>query len=472
MRKWLPLTAVCIGAFMLLVDTTIVVVALPSIGSDLNTGFEALQWVVDAYTLTLAALLLATGTLADRLGLRRTFLISLGAFAVASLACGLAPTAAWLVASRALQGIAGAALFASSMALLNLAYQGKDRAVAFGVWGAVNGVAAAVGPILGGLLTEHLDWRAVFLVNLPVSIIAIALGANVLHESRHRSEHRFDLTGAALFTVWAASITYALIEAGDAGWTSPDAMVPAGLSVVAIVGFVAVERRRREPLLDLSLFARPAFVGAILAAAFISVAAFSYFVITSVWLQTSLDLDPVAAGAALLPMSGAAFVASAVLARRLHHVAPWAPISVGLVLIGVGAWLQTGLDASSSWSALTLGLAVAGAGVGICLPPLNAAVMSAVPPRRGGMGAGALNTARQVGMALGIAVLGTVFTGALDGAPLTERAAAAEALGDTMTIAAIVGLTGALLAALLISRRAHQPEPVSTASPAGAADRA
>jgi EmrB/QacA subfamily drug resistance transporter len=285
MRKWLPLTAVCIGAFMLLVDTTIVVVALPTMGADLDAGFEALQWVVDAYTLTLAALLLATGTLADRWGLRRTFLISLGAFAIASLACGVAPTVAVLVASRALQGVAGAALFASSMALLNLSYQGKDRAVAFGVWGAVNGAAAAVGPILGGLLTEHVAWQAVFLVNLPVSVIAIALGAKVLQESRHRSAHRFDLTGAALFTIWAASITYALIEAGDAGWTSPDALAPAGLSIAAIVAFIAAERRSREPLLDLTLFTRPAFVGAVLAAVLVSVAAFSYFVCTSMWLQ-------------------------------------------------------------------------------------------------------------------------------------------------------------------------------------------
>ncbi|WP_051393291.1 MFS transporter [Glycomyces arizonensis] len=457
MRKWWPLTAVCLGAFMLLVDVTIVVVALPDMGEDLEADFTGLQWVIDGYALALAALLLTIGSLADRWGLKRTYLVGLAAFTAASLSCGLATSAGALVAARAAQGAAAAAMFASAMALLNIAYRGKDRAVAFGVWGAVNGAAAAAGPVLGGLLTDHFGWQAIFLVNIPIGVIAIALSAKVLRESRHAGAGRFDTAGAALFTAWAVLTTYALIHAGEHGWTDGGTLVPALAGSVALIAFVLVERRRRAPMLDLRLFARPAFTGAMVAALLVSIAAFAYTIYTSLWLQGSLGLDPVDAGLAMLPMSGAALVTSAALARPLHKVPPWTSIGAGLALIGAGGLLQSGLDADSSWTSLTLGLTVTGLGVGLCLPVLNAAAMSAVPPERGGMASGALNTARQIGMALGIAALGTVFTDGLAGGSFAEPGTVATALNRTMVTAGAVGLAGAVLTAVLISRRPKTP---------------
>lgn len=452
---------------MLLVDTTIVVVALPDMGRDLGADLTALQWVVDGYVLSLAALLLTVGSLADRWGLKRTYLVGLVGFAAVSLVCGLATGPAMLVAARIVQGAAAAAMFASAMALLNRAYLGKDRAVAFGVWGAVNGAAAAAGPVLGGLLTERWGWQAIFLVNIPVGIVAVALSAKVLTESRHADAGRFDAAGAVLFTAWAALTTYALIAAGEHGWTDAGTLVPAGIALAALVAYVAVECRSGAPMLDLRLFSRAGFTGTMLAAALVSFAAFAYSVYTSIWLQGTIGLDPVDAGLALLPMSGAALIVSAGLARPLHRVPPWISISAGLALVGVGALLQSGLDAGSTRSSLLAGLAVTGAGVGLCLPTLNAAAMAAVPRERGGMAAGALNTARQIGMALGIAALGTVFTDSLGTGALTDPGRAATALNDTMVVAGTVGLGGAVLAAALICRPSRrpavrdEPEPVA-----------
>jgi EmrB/QacA subfamily drug resistance transporter len=447
--RWWPLVVVNLGAFMLLVDVTIVVVALPGMSRDLGATLSGLQWVMDAYALALAASLLAAGSLADRFGRRATYLASLALFAAASLACGLAADATMLVVARTVQGVAGAAMFASTMALLNLAYQGRDRAVAFAVWGAVTGAAAAAGPILGGLLTEHLSWRAVFLVNLPISVIAIPLALAVLPESRDPHARRLDMPGAATFTLSAGALTYGLILAGDHGWTATITLVWFAVGLLALAGFVAVERRVGHAMLDLKLFRRPVFVGVMLAAMVTSIAAFGYTAYTSLWLQSALGLGAIGAGMALLPMSGAAFVTSAVTARRLAGVSPRVTIAGGLALIGAGALTQAFLDADSSWPAIAPGLAITGAGVGLALPHLNAAAMAAVPATRGGMAAGALNTARQLGMALGIAALGAAFATKADFHTLTDRATTAAGLNLALLIAGIVGLTGAAAVATL-----------------------
>ena len=408
--RWWPLVAISLGTFMLLVDVTIVNVALPSIATSLGSSFTDLQWVIDGYALALAALLLLAGGLADRFGRRRVYLVGLAVFSLGSLACGLAPGAGTLIAARVVQGAGGAAMFATTAALLATTYSGRDRGVAFGVWGAVNGLAAASGPLLGGLLTEGLGWPAIFLVNLPVAVAAVGLTLRVVTESASGSG-RIDAAGASAFTVAVVGLVVGLIAGGDRGWTDPTTLASLGVAVVATGVFVAVERRVARPMLDLALFGRPSFSALMVGAALLSAAAFADLAYVSIWLQSVLGLGPIAAGLVVLPLSVAAFVVSAVAGRFLHGDDAHRPIAGGLALVGVGTLLMTLVDPTSGASALLLGVVVSGLGVGLATPVLVSAALAAVPPRLAGTASAAVNTFRQLGLALGIAVLGTLFAG-------------------------------------------------------------
>ncbi|MFI1797969.1 MFS transporter [Streptomyces sp. NPDC020379] len=448
MRKWWPLTAVCLGAFILLVDVTIVNVALPSMADDLDASFTSLQWVIDGYALALAALLLASGSLADRFGHRRCYVYGLGLFALASLVCGLAPDAGVLIAARVVQGAGGAAMFATAPALLLTSYQGRDRGTAFGVWGAANGAAAAAGPLLGGLLTEQISWPTIFWVNLPVAAVAIAMTLRVVRADQPREPSgsgapaRIDVPGATAFTVAAATLTYGLIRGGDAGWASAEILAAFAVTVLALAAFVVIEhraaRRGGVPMLDLALLRRPSFAGLMSGALLLQGSAFGCLVLVSLWLQSVLGLGPVAAGLALTPLAGASFLVSAVAGRHIQRLAPRLPIGVGLLFVAAGMLsLRAGMTADAGRASLIGGLVVTGIGVGLATPVLVSAATSTVPPRRAGMAGGAVNTFRQLGMTLAIAVLGAVFTSrtatALAGSgtvPDADKSAAALAAGQ------------------------------------------
>ncbi len=484
---------------MLLLDVTIVNVALPDMAIDLSTSFSSLQWVIDIYALVLAALLLGAGSLSDLIGRRLVYLGGLVVFALASLTCGLSPNASVLIVSRAVQGLGAAAMFATTVALLSTAYHGRDRGIAFGIWGAVSGAAAATGPIVGGLLTQHLSWRWIFLVNLPVSVLAIALTLLAVDRARGEHQARFDPLGMLTFTGFAALLTYAFVRAGDDGWLAGSTLALIALGLLMLVAFIVVELRREDPMLDLSLFTGRRFVGVMLVAFALSLTAFSYLAYSSIWLQSVLDLSPVDSGLVFLPLSLASFTVSAAIGRKLHGTDPRWIIGGGMLLIGVGGIAQAQLGAGSRWPALLAGLLLVGIGVGLVGPTMTAAVMSAVPPRRSGMAAGAMNTARQLGFAFGIAVLGTVLQSRIahslgsarpgsaklaaaisggqaqsvlhtatpaDRAPLTHAVHAAFADGLN-TIFLVAGLLGVLvgLAALVLLRPApavvSAPEPVS-----------
>ena len=411
MRKWWPLVTICLGTFMLLVDVTIVNVALPDMAVDLHTSFSALQWVVDAYALALAALLMGIGSISDIVGHRRAYIAGLALFAVSSLVCGIAPNVGLLIAARAVQGVGGAAMFATTFALLNSSYRGRDRGTAYGMWGAVSGASAALGPIIGGLLTQGLSWRWIFFVNLPVSVAAVLMSLRVLSGERPSDRRRVDLPGMAAFTVSAAAIVFASIRSSDDGWISWQVLGLLLLSAVALTGFVSIERRSDHALLDLGLFGNRSFVGIMVAALLVNFAAFAYFTYTSIWLQSLLGLTPIEAGLTGLPLSVAAFLVSAGIGRFLHKSAPGPIIGGGLILIGIGGLLcALFVGADSSWPALVAGFAISGIGVGLATPTLGSSAMASVQPERGGMAAGAVNTARQLGFALGIAVLGSIFT--------------------------------------------------------------
>jgi len=482
MRKWWPLVAICTGAFMLLVDTTIVMVALPDMAHGLKTSFSALQWVMDSYALVLAALLLSAGSLADLAGRRRVYVLGLVVFALSSLACGLAPNSGLLIAARGVQGVGAAAMFATTMALLNSIYQGRDRGVAFGVWGAVNGAAAAAGPILGGLLTAQFGWRSIFLVNLPISLFAIGVTLRDVPESRNPHARGIDLPGMLSFTAAAGAVTFGLIRAADDGWTAGSTLTSLIGGAAALVVFVLVELRRERPMLDLRLFRNPSFSAIMLGGALLTISAFAYSPYLSLWLQSVLDLSAVQAGLVLLPMSLVAFAVAGAGGRIFHEASPRLVIGIGLLLIGAGALAQAVLTAGSGWAAVLLGLGVTGIGVGLATPSLSSAAMAAVPVARSGMAAGAVNTFRQLGFALGVAVLGGLFrhglagrlpeaAAALSGGQAKSviarspgsahlvRAAFADGLNLVYATAGGMGIAAGLLVLILVRRPAPDPTP-------------
>jgi EmrB/QacA subfamily drug resistance transporter len=412
-RKWWTLVTVCVGTFMLLLDVTIVNVALPKIQAGLDSSFTDLQWVIDAYALTLAALLLTAGSLADLLGRRRVFAIGLVVFSTASLLCGVAQSPLMLNLSRGVQGVGGAMMFATSLALLGNAYRGRDRGVAFGVWGAVTGAAVSIGPVVGGALTDALSWRWIFLVNVPIGVVALALTMSKLEESRDPEGAKLDIPGFITFTAALATLVFALIESSQKGWGS--ALVEGCLiaSIVLITAFVVVERRKSHPMLDLSLFRRPAFDGASIVAFTLSASIFAMFLYLTLYLQDLLGLSPLGAGLRLLSLSGAILITSFVAGRLTTVVPVRLLMGAGLALVGVSLLLMRGVTVSSEWTHLLPGFVVGGIGVGLINPPLASTAIAVVPPRQAGMGSGINSTFRQVGIATGIAALGSIFTSAV-----------------------------------------------------------
>ncbi|WP_084010842.1 MFS transporter [Pseudofrankia sp. DC12] len=410
MRKWLPLLTVCLGTFMLLIDVTIVNVALPSMVVDLHASFGALQWVVDAYALALAALVLGAGSVADIAGHRRAYIGGLALFALSSLMCGLSPSPGVLVAARAVQGIGAAAMFATNFPLLNASYAGRDRGTAYGVWGAIAGASSAIGPIVGGVLTQYVSWRWIFFVNLPVSAIAIVLAVVVLTDASAPRRVPVDIPGIVAFSASAGSATYALIRANDDGWSDLGVWLLLAGAVVLLGVFAALEARSSHPMFDLSLLRNRRFTGVLVAGLLMTFAAFSAFTYTSIWLQSVIRMTPLQAGLTGIPLSITAFFASALLGRFLHERRADLVLGTGLAFIGLGGLVGALMvHGSAHWPQLVAGVAIIGIGVGIATPMLGSVSMSLVPVERTGMAAGAVNTTRQLGYAFGIAALGSVF---------------------------------------------------------------
>ncbi|MEV6065106.1 MFS transporter [Nocardia sp. NPDC052001] len=455
MRKWLPLLTVCLGTFMLLIDVTIVNVALPDMRTDLDASFGALQWVVDGYALAMAALMLGAGAIADLAGHRRTYLAGLALFATASLICGLAPNPTVLIAARIVQGIGAATMSCTTFALLNAAYAGRDRGAAYGMWGAVAGASSAIGPIIGGLLTEIASWRWIFFVNLPFSVLAIALCLLVLTEGERAQRNRIDLAGMAIFTASAATATYALIRANEHGWTNALTWWLLLGSAIALAAFVVIEIRTEQPILDLTLLRDRFFTGVLIAGATLYFAAFAALMYTQIWMQSSLGLTPIAAGAVGLPLSLMAFLVSGSLGKYLHGDNPGRIIGAGLALIALGGAIGALLvHGDASWPALIPGSLLVGAGVGLATATLSSAAMSAVPWHRAGMATGALNTAQQLSFALGIAALGGLFTHRTHHI-LDNPATTAAGVQLTLAVSGTIALLGALLTAFLMRRPKH-----------------
>jgi len=408
-RKWRVLTVVCVAVFMLLLDITVVNVALPDIQKELDTSFTDLQWVVDAYALTLATTLLTAGSLGDRMGRKRVFLLSVATFTAASALCGAAQSPIWLILARGFQGIGGAGMFAVSLAIISQEFHGRERGTAFGIWGATVGLAVAIGPLVGGALTTYVGWRWIFFVNIPIGVACVAGGMRVLHESRNEEHGSFDLWGLLTLTGGMFAFVLGLLRGEDWGWSSGRVI---GLFVAAVVllgSFAWIELHRQDPTLDFRLFKVPTFTGAQITAFSISSGMFAQFLFLPLYLENVLGYSAVATGVRFLPLSLVSFVCAPVAGRLSTRIPVRFLLGGGLALCGVALLLMWGIKLDSGWTTLLAGFLVAGVGIGFVNAPLASTSVSVVEPSRAGMASGINNTFRQVGIATGIAALGAIF---------------------------------------------------------------
>jgi EmrB/QacA subfamily drug resistance transporter len=469
--KWWTLLVVCLSVFMLLLDITIVNVALPDIQKDLGSTFEDLQWVVDAYALALAALMLASGSLADLLGRRRIFVAGLLLFATASLLCGLSGSPTTLNLARGFQGVGGAMMFATSLALIAQEFAPHERGTAFGIWGATTGFAVAVGPLVGGALTEGLGWEWIFLVNVPIGLITAALTLMRVPGSERDPSARIDWAGLVTFSAALLCLVFALIRGNDDGWGSAKivALLIAAATLLAI--FVAIELRNRQPMLDLRLFRVPTFTGAQIVALSIHASIFAMFLYIVLYMQNVLAYSPLETGIRFLPISLLSFLAAPIAGKLAERFSVRVFLSSGLALVGLALVLMSGIAPSDDWTTLLAGFIVGGIGIGFVNPPLATAAIGVVEPSRSGAASGINSTFRQVGTAVGIAGLGAILQGKLahdlgaaDFASQAGRAAYIDAFNELLIVGAIVAFAGAALAFVLIRSRDFVAAPAAAAA--------
>jgi EmrB/QacA subfamily drug resistance transporter len=413
-RKWWTLVLISIATFMLLLDITVVNVALPDIQRDLDASLASLQWVVDAYSLMLAAFLLTAGSLGDRMGRRRVFSLGFGLFTFASFLCGVAGDPTLLNLARGLQGIGGAAMFATSLALIGQEFHGRDRATAFGVWGATVGGAVAIGPLVGGLITEHFGWEWIFFVNIPIGVVAILLTEARLANVAAQDPQRIDFPGLLTFSTGLFLLIFGLIRGNAEGWGSVPIVASLAGSAALLLAFVAIEARSAHPMLDLSLFRKSAFNGVSAVAFGLSAGMFAMFLYLTIYMQGVLGYSPLETGLHFLPLTVLSFVAAPISGKLSHRVPIRVLVGLGLGLVGLGLALMHGLDSDSDISALLPGFLVAGLGIGITNPGIGQAAIAVVPAAKSGMGSGINTTFRQVGIATGVASLGAVFQSQVD----------------------------------------------------------
>jgi len=426
-RKWWTLIAVSVAIFMLLLDITVVNVALPDIQRSLHSSFSDLQWVVNAYSLTLAAFLLTAGSVADLIGRKRVFVAGLLVFTAASAVCGLSGSPLMLNLARAVQGTGGAMMFATSLALLAQAFHGKERGTAFGVFGAVTGAAVAVGPVLGGVITSGIGWKWIFFVNVPIGAIAVFVTLTQVSDSRDPNATRVDWAGLVTFSGSLFMLVFALVQGNEKGWGSTEIVALLAASVVLLVTFVLVEHLQSRPMLDLALFRRPAFAGASIVAFSISASFFAMFLYLTLYIQDVLGYSPLQAGLRFLPVTLLSFAVAPVAGKLSVRVPVRLLLGSGLVLAGVGLLAMTTVSAGSGWTTLIPGFVLGGAGIGMINPPLASTAIGVVPPERSGMASGINSTFRQVGIATGIAGLGAIFQHSVTNSTHTTLAASGHA---------------------------------------------
>jgi EmrB/QacA subfamily drug resistance transporter len=460
-RKWWTLIAVSVAIFMLLLDITVVNVALPDIQRSLHSSFQDLQWVVNAYSLTLAAFLLTAGAVSDLVGRRRVFVTGLIVFTFSSALCGVSDNPLMLNLARAVQGTGGAMMFATSLALIAGAFHGKERGLAFGVYGGVIGAAVAVGPVVGGVITSGIGWEWIFFVNVPIGIAAVFLTLSQVSESRDPNATGVDWIGLVTFSGSLFLLVFALIQGNEKGWSSARILAYLIASAILFALFLIAEQRQRRPMLDLTLFRRPAFAGASIVALAVSASMFSMFLYLTLYIQDVLGYSPLQAGLRFLPITLLTFAVAPLAGRLSVRMPIRLLLGAGLLLVSGGLFAMSAVDASSGWTALIPGFLLAGAGVGLINPPLASTAVGVVHHSRSGMASGINSTFRQVGIATGIAGLGAVFQH--DVTHKTKALLSASAHGREVLAQAHGKLAGALVSGEVSALARHLPPSAQSA---------
>ncbi len=504
-RRWWTLAAMCFALFMIMLDNTVVNVALPSIQRDLGADLAALEWTINAYTLSFAVLLVTGGRLGDIFGRRRMFLAGVVIFALSSAGIGFSPTDTALVIGRAVQGVGAALMMPATLSIITNAFPPHERGKAIGTWAGVSALALAIGPVFGGFLTEEVSWRAIFFLNLPVAAGAVVVTLFAARESRDETvARRVDFAGIAALTAGLTALVLALVEANQWGWGSPGILGLFALAVVALVAFAVIELRTRVPMVDFQFFRSRSFFGANVVAFVVSFAMLAMFFFLALYMQNILGYTPLEAGVRFLPSTLMVIVIGPVAGRLADRIGPRPPIVVGLLLVAASMFWQSRIEVDTGFGYLMPAFIAMGIGIALVMAPMSTAAMNAVDPSKAGVASGVLSMSRMVGGTFGVAALGALVAGvggaklhellpavpaaqrerlthelgagagaeAVAGSPVADamREAFVHALQYGLLIGGLIALVGAAAAAALVGDRAEAApsdfEAAAAATPA------
>jgi EmrB/QacA subfamily drug resistance transporter len=409
-RRWWTLAAMCFALFMIMLDNTVVNVALPSIQDDLGASLSGLEWTVNIYTLTFAVLLVTGGRLGDILGRRRMFLFGVVVFALSSAAIGLSPGEGWLVAGRAIQGAGAAFMMPATLSIITVTFPAEERGKAIGTWAGVSALALAIGPVVGGALAEYVSWRAIFFLNLPVAVGAVVVTLFAAQESRDETtEHSIDWPGIAALSAGLTALVLALVEGNSWGWGSAEIVALLVTAAVGLGGFALVEPRVREPMVDFSLFRSKTFLGANMVAFIVSFAMFAMFFFIALYLQNILGYSAVEAGVRFLPSTLMIVLIAPLAGRLADRIGPRPLMVTGLTLTALALFLQTRIEVDTGYGLLLPAFILMGIGMALVMSPMSTAAMNSVAPEKAGVGSGILSMSRMVGATFGVAAIGALF---------------------------------------------------------------
>jgi EmrB/QacA subfamily drug resistance transporter len=407
--RWWTLGAMCFALFMIMLDNTVVNVALPSIQRDLHASLSALEWTINAYTLTFAVLLVTGGRLGDIFGRRRMFLFGVIVFGFASAAIGFAPSDIVLVSFRALQGVGAAFMMPATLAIITQAFPPHERGTAIGTWAGVSALALAIGPVIGGFLTENVSWRAIFFINPPIAVIAVAVALFAARESRDETVSRkIDFAGIGALTVGLTALVLALVEANTWHWGSPQVIGLLAVAVVTLAAFVVIERRVESPMLDFAFFRNRTSAGVNIVAFIVSFAMFAQFFFMTLYMQNVLHYSPLQTGLRFLPSTVVIVFMSQIAGRLADRVGSRPLMTLGLVVVGLSIFIQTHITVHSNYALLATGFVLMGAGMGLVMSPMSTAAMNAVDRTKAGAASGVLSMSRMVGSTFGVAAMGAI----------------------------------------------------------------